>query len=77
MPYELNAFGQPIGEPSPPGSLPSAKRPAAVGAVRPARTLGPQHTADLYQALCNADNAAGWTYLPYGPFAGKQTSATG
>lgn len=72
MPYELNAFGQPIGEPLPAWQPPP--RPNGqplLGRFVRLEPLGPQHTADLYQALCNADNAAGWTYLPYGPFAGE------
>lgn len=70
MPYELNAFGQPLGERLPnwtPPPLPSAQ--PLTGAYCRLEPLRADHAASLYQALGTPASAAGWTYLPYGPFA--------
>ncbi|HMW47641.1 MAG TPA: GNAT family protein [Cellvibrionaceae bacterium] len=72
MPYEINGFGQPLGERLPAWSPP----PYPSGQVLKGRycqlePLQPHHTADLYRALGTSASDPGWTYLPYGPFASE------
>ncbi len=70
MPPEFNAFGQPLGERLPnwqAPALPTGQRLS--GRFCQLEPLHPGHAFDLYQALGTPANDAGWTYLPYGPFA--------
>jgi RimJ/RimL family protein N-acetyltransferase len=70
MPYELNEFGQPIGPRV--ANWTEPPRPilqTLTGNYCRVEPLKPAHASDLYRALGSEQNARGWTYLNYGPFA--------
>ncbi|HEY6527222.1 MAG TPA: GNAT family protein [Cellvibrionaceae bacterium] len=70
MPYELNEFGQPLGALVANWTVPP--RPIAQvlnGTYCRIEPLKPDHASNLYAALGTEQNARGWTYLNYGPFA--------
>lgn len=66
----LNQFDQPIGEPL--TNFTGAQLPLATklqGRFCALEKLDPQaHAAALFNVLCNPEQDANWTYLPYGPF---------
>ncbi|MEZ6100922.1 MAG: GNAT family N-acetyltransferase [Pirellulaceae bacterium] len=66
----VNEFGQPIGpilaDWQPCSPLP---RTTMTGKYCRVESLDPdRHVTELFDALCQSDNMASWTYLPYGPF---------
>ena len=69
-----NDLGQPIGTPVPDWS-PRAHPPntAMTGRFCRVEPLDPrQHAGDLCDAIPTSSDAGRWTYLPYGPFAGRE-----
>jgi RimJ/RimL family protein N-acetyltransferase len=70
----LNEHGQPVGEPVTAWTPPP--RPSRAVMAGPHARLEPldaaRHLDDLYSACCEPANDAGWTYLPYGPFADRE-----
>lgn len=71
----LNEFGQPIG-PALPGWTPPPFPPREVMEGRYCRLepLDPaRHGAELWAANAEAPDARSWTYLPYGPFATRES----
>lgn len=73
MNAQSNEFNQPIGEAlenwSPP---PLPKREPLLGNFCRLEPLNAdQHASDLWRANSQAPTGAGWTYLPYGPFASE------
>ncbi len=77
MTVPTNQFGQPIGRPLPGWTpRPRPSRTAMDGRLTRVEPLDPRkHEADLFAAF--ADDADGrlWTYMPYGPFAGRTAMA--
>lgn len=74
MPHDINAFGQPLGEPLPAWTPPPFPQGQVLtGRFSRLEPLQPQHAADLYLALGQGEREPGWTYLPYGPFASEET----
>jgi len=72
MNTDMNDFGQPVGAlipgwmlPAPPAHVLMAGRSCRVEPLRVA-----DHAASLFAAFTVDGGDAGWTYLPYGPFAG-------
>lgn len=71
----LNKFGQPVGE-----AIDWRPGERLVPTTLTGRTcllepLGEPHLEGLYAALCLDSPAAVWTYMPSGPFAGRQAFA--
>jgi RimJ/RimL family protein N-acetyltransferase len=68
---QVNALGQPIGEPVPdwtaPPPLPRQPLHGRLCIVEPLDPL--RHAEDLFEATSRDGEGRMWTYLPYGPFA--------
>lgn len=68
---DVNAFGQPVGEPLPAWRpCPAPDRRPLIGRTCRLEPLDPTRHADpLFAAVHDGRHDALWTYLPYGPFA--------
>ncbi|MFI7337688.1 GNAT family N-acetyltransferase [Streptomyces sp. NPDC050085] len=74
MPFRLNEYDQPVGEPLPDWS--PRQPPAAVTLTGAFCRLEPldaaRHAADLYAAYSSGADGRDWTYLSVGPFGDAQ-----
>jgi len=73
MTTEVNPLGQPVGR-ALPGWRPPLRPPRTTLAGRTCRVEPldrPRHGRDLAHANALDRDGRGWTYLPYGPFAGE------
>jgi len=76
MSPHTNELGQPIGFPLPDWRVPERPpRTTMVGRYCRVEPLDPaRHAEELFAANARDTDGRGWTYLPYGPFADRDTA---